>query len=152
MVLKKGRLAMATIRTLRRIAERMGWKSPSTVMRRHKLDGFPLYFDWTKRGLIWVTSDELIGEWERHKVEAAKYGPRIKTPWKWRRHRPSYQSYDWQLKKRTDNGTKLPSQTQGKGPPSVRARECPPPPRRLDPAPAPKNCTCGTPVDCHAHD
>ena len=50
---------MAQYRTLRVIAERMGW-GPATVLRRHKLDDFPLYLDWTKRGLIWVTSDELI--------------------------------------------------------------------------------------------
>ena len=59
---------MAQIKTLRKIGERMGW-SPAKVLRRHKLDNFPLYLDWTKRGLIWVTSDALIEEWERRKVQ-----------------------------------------------------------------------------------
>ena len=31
---------MAQIKTVRKIAERMGW-SPAKVLRRHKLDDFP---------------------------------------------------------------------------------------------------------------
>ena len=68
---------MAQIKTLRKIAERMGW-SPSTVLRRHKLDDFPLYQDWTKRGPIWVSSDDLILKWEERKVQMSQ-GARLRS-------------------------------------------------------------------------
>ena len=95
---------MAEYRTLREIATRMRW-SPSTILRRHKLDDFPLYLDWTKRGLIWVTSDDLIFKWEERKVQMCQ-GARLRQPPR-RRHKPTYQSYNWRLRdeNRTDNGT-----------------------------------------------
>src|SRR5215468_10936997 len=86
---------MAQIKTLRKIAERMGW-SPAKVLRRHKLDDFPLYQDWTKRGLIWVTSDELILQWEERKVRMSQ-GARLRNPPRPRR-KPSYQPYNWRLR------------------------------------------------------
>jgi hypothetical protein len=94
-------------RTLRAIGERMGW-APSTVLRRHKLDDFPLYPDWTVRGLIWVTSDDLISRWELRKVMMSQ-GARLKRPWK-QRHKPSYRSYNYRLrdKNRTHTGTVRP--------------------------------------------
>jgi hypothetical protein len=99
---------MAQYRTLREIAARMGW-APSTVLRRHKLDDFPIYPDWTARGLIWVTSDELIHRWELKKVMMS-HGARLKRPWKQRR-KPSYRSYNYRLrdKYRTGNETVRPS-------------------------------------------
>jgi hypothetical protein len=99
---------MAQYRTLRAIGERMGW-APSTVLRRHKLDDFPIYLDWTARGLIWVTSDELIHRWELRKVMMS-HGARLKRPWK-QRHKPSYRSYNYRLrdKYRTGNETVRPS-------------------------------------------
>jgi hypothetical protein len=36
----RGPTEMGQIKTLRKIAERMGW-SPAKVLRRHKLDDFP---------------------------------------------------------------------------------------------------------------
>jgi hypothetical protein len=78
---------MGQIKTLRKIAERMGW-SPAKVLRRHKLDDFPLYQDWTKRGLIWVTSDELILGWEGEKVRMNQ-GARLRPPPR-PRHKPTY--------------------------------------------------------------
>ena len=69
---------MAEYRTLREIATRMRW-SPSTVLRRHKLDDFPLYLDWTARGLIRVTSDDLIFKWEERKVQMCQ-GARLRPP------------------------------------------------------------------------
>jgi hypothetical protein len=102
---------MAQYRTLRVIGERMGW-APSTVLRRHKLDNFPLYLDFTVRGLIWVTSDELIHRWELQKVMMSRLA-RLKRPWK-QRHKPSYRSYNYRLrdKYRTGNGTVRPSPEQ----------------------------------------
>jgi hypothetical protein len=99
---------MAQYRTLRAIGERMGW-APSTVLRRHKLDDFPLYLDWTASGLIWVTSDELIHRWELQKVMMSRLA-RLKQPWK-QRHKPSYRSYNYRLrdKYRTGNETVRPS-------------------------------------------
>jgi hypothetical protein len=139
---------MAQYRTLRDIANRMRWKSPSTVLRRHKLDEFPLYLDWTTRGLIWVTSDALIEEWERGKVEMCK-GARLRYPrQRWRR--PAYRPYNWRLrgKNRTYNGTVRPPIVGGSGPGYARPLQSQPPA-----APAIKKpCTCGTPVDCQAHD
>jgi hypothetical protein len=109
---------MAQYRTLRSIGERMRW-SPSTVLRRHKLDDFPLYLDWTKRGLIWVTSDDLISRWELRKVMMS-HGARLKGPWK-QRHKPSYRSYNYRLrdKNRTGNGTVRPP-LEGESRPSLR--------------------------------
>jgi len=87
---------MAQYRTLREIANRMGWKSSSTVLRRHKLDDFPMYPDFGTHGLIWVTSDELIHVWESRKV-ALNQGARLKQPWKWR-HKEGYTPYNWKLR------------------------------------------------------
>ena len=86
---------MAQIKTLRKIGERMGW-SPAKVLRRHKLDNFPLYLDWTKRELIWVTSDALIEEWERRKVQMNQ-GARLRPPPR-PRHKPTYHPYNWRLR------------------------------------------------------
>jgi hypothetical protein len=99
---------MAQYRTLRAIGERMGW-APSTVLRRHKLDDFPIYPDWTAWGVIWVTSDELIHRWELKKVMMSQ-GARLKRPSKQRR-KPSYRSYNYRLrdKYRTGNETVRPS-------------------------------------------
>jgi hypothetical protein len=69
---------MAAYRTLRAIAKRMGWKSASTVLRRHNLDRFPLYPDLSKRSLIWATSDALIDLWEADKVKYS--GHRLRRP------------------------------------------------------------------------
>jgi hypothetical protein len=118
----------------------MGWKSPATVLRRHYLDQFPLYFDKTKRGLVWVTSDALIDLWE---TEKAKYsGHRLKTPWK-RRHKAGYQSYNWRLRgeNQTDNGTGAPLLPAKKAP-TIHER-----PQKLKT----KGCTCGTEIECTIH-
>ena len=170
---------MAQIKTLRKIAERMGW-SPSTVLRRHKLDDFPLYLDWTKRGLIWVTSDELILKWEERKVQMCQ-GARLRPPRR-RRHKPDYKPYNWRLRdgNRTDSGTVGP-QFRGENEQTVReeAQLGPTPAQReLDviapetpavvtkepragfpptppPHPAlsrPLDCTCGKATRCQAHD
>jgi hypothetical protein len=103
---------MAQIKTVRKIAERMGW-SPATVLRRHKLDNFPLYPDWTKRGLIWVTSDELILKWEEGKVRMS-HGARLREPPR-PRHKPTYRPYNWRLryKNETRNETVGPTRTDG---------------------------------------
>src|SRR5262249_49145839 len=109
---------MAQHRTLRKIAERMGW-GPATVLRRHKLDDFPLYQDWTKRGLIWVTSDELIVLWEAKKVQMCQ-GARLRNPPRPRR-KPSYQPYNWRLryKNETPNETVGPMPNAGESALSV---------------------------------
>ena len=100
---------MPVYKSLKKIAQRMDWKSPSTVLRRHKLDQFPLYEGWSKRGSIWVTSDALIENWERKKVEMCR-GARLKTPWKVR-HKPTYRRYTWRMRSenQTDNGTVGPA-------------------------------------------
>jgi len=136
------RINMAQYRTLREIANRMGWKSPSTVLRRHKLDDFPVYPDFGRRGLFWVTSDELIHAWEARKV-AMNQGARLKQPWKWK-HKESYQPYNWQLRK--DTGTKKPPDREGK---AASLREAN---KGLKVAAPKKQCTCGTPTLCIAHD
>jgi len=61
-----------------------------------------MYPDFGKRGLIWVTSDELIHIWESRKV-AMNQGARLKQPWKWR-HKEGYRPYNWKL--RIDTETK----------------------------------------------
>jgi hypothetical protein len=126
-------------RTLRAIGERMGW-APSTVLRRHKLDDFPIYLDWTARGLIWVTSDDLISRWELRKVMMSQMA-RLKRPWK-QRHKPSYRSYNYRLrdKNRTGNGTVRPS-IEGESRPSLRELT----PESTEP------CPCGVPSRCLVH-
>jgi hypothetical protein len=152
---------MAQIKTLRKIAERMGW-SPAKVLRRHKLDDFPLYPDWTKRGLIWVTSEELILEWEQNKVRMNQ-GARLRPP---PRHKPTYHPYNWRL--RYKNQT--PSRTIGPAPTWRKEGVCPreelpvqvesraeplpgPPmnqsaPQRRTGIQRPEGCVCGTGLDC----
>src|SRR5262249_17144637 len=177
---------MAQIKTLRVIAERMGW-GPATVLRRHKLDDFPLYQDWTKRGLIWVTSDELILMWEQLKVQMCR-GARLRNPPR-PRHKPTYQPYNWRLRYKNETY----SETVGSTP---NARESASPLHEEPPTkPAPslqeeldklgpverawvinheltpaqleelgiklpqtpktsitRKCTCGTEIECRAHD
>src|SRR5262245_19827909 len=171
---------MAQIKTLRKIAERMGW-SPSTVLRRHKLDDFPLYQDWTKRGPIWVSSDDLILKWEERKVQMSQ-GARLRPPPR-RRHKPDYKPYNWRLRdeNRTDNGTTVGPQFEEGNEQRLREEGLDRPmttePRRLDitlpetpvctkeprsglppttqPHQAlsrPLDCTCGTLTTCIAHD
>ena len=161
---------MAQIKTLRKIAERMGW-SPAKVLRRHKLDDFPLYPDWTKRGIIWVTSDELILEWEQKKVRMNQ-GARLRPPPR-PRHKPTYHPYNWHLryKNETPSRTIGPAPIEEKRPKPTRED----PPARVEsrpeasvteqrhppvnqPAPSrhsgiqrPEGCTCGTATACHAH-
>ena len=117
---------MAEYRTLREIATRMR-RCPSTILRRHKLDDFPLYLDWTARGLIWVTSDDLIFKWEERKVQMCQ-GARLRQPPR-RRHKPTYQSYNYRLrdKYRTDNGTVGPQfkEENEQTPYARHAHKCP---------------------------
>src|SRR5262245_61977020 len=171
---------MAQIKTLRKIAERMGW-SPSTVLRRHKLDDFPLYQDWTKRGPIWVSSDDLILKWEERKVQMSQ-GARLRPPPR-RRHKPDYKPYNWRLRdeNRTDNGTTVgpqfeegneqrireaahfgPTPAQLENLPEIPKSDVIPPGPTVDvgrpptqPYPAltlNPSCTCGTLTTCIAHD
>lgn len=109
---------MAQHRTLRKIGKRMEW-SPATVLRRHKLDDFPLYLDWTKRGLIWVTSDELIFKWEEGKVQMS-HGARLRQPPR-PRHKPTYKPYNWRLryKNETLNETVVPTRIEGESRPPL---------------------------------
>ena len=107
-----------------------------------------MYPDWTKRGLIWVSSDELIQEWERRKV-AVNVGARIKLPWKWRRHRPDYNPYNWQLKKRTDTET-LAVPNKGENPLATR-EAAPADAKFIENDTQPAKCTCGTATPCTAH-
>ena len=133
---------MAQYRTLRVIAERMGW-GPATVLRRHKLDDFPLYLDWTKRGLIWVTSDELILQWEERKVRMCQ-GARLRNPPRPRR-KPTYQPYNWRLryKNETLNETVGAMRNPREKAPSVHEDS---PPQSLAP-----DCPCGIPSRCKVH-
>jgi hypothetical protein len=161
-------MLMAQYRTLRAIGERMAW-APSTVLRRHKLDDFPLYPDLTVRGLIWVTSDDLISRWELRKVMMS-HGARLKGPWK-QRHKPTYRSYNYRLrdKNRTHTGTVRPP-LEGESRPSLREElakltpaeqawiiryELTPAQKeelgiKLSDAAIPEACTCATPTPCAA--
>lgn len=106
---------MAQYRGLREIAQRMRFKSPATVLRRHKMDQFPMYPDYTQRGRIWVTTDVLIEEWEQKKAELNQ-GMRLRhPPWK-RRHKPSYRPYNYRLRSENRTGieTAYPKIRQGK--------------------------------------
>ena len=125
---------MAQIKTLRKIAERMGW-SPAKVLRRHKLDDFPLYPDWTKRGLIWVTSDELILVWEQNKVQMNQ-GARLRPPPR-PRQKPTYHPYNWRLRYKNET----PGRTIGG--PQIEGEK--PEPTREGP------CPCGVPDRCLVH-
>jgi hypothetical protein len=162
---------MAQIKTLRKIAERMGW-SPAKVLRRHKLDDFPLYPDWTNRGQIWVTSDELILAWDQNKVRMNQ-GARLRPPPR-PRHKPTYHPYSYRLRYKNET----PSRTiggppiEGKGreptreepPARVEVRREPsvsqlpgppvnqPAPRRQSGIQRPEGCVCGSGLDCQAHD
>jgi hypothetical protein len=162
---------MAQIKTLRKIGERMGW-SPAKVLRRHKLDDFPLYPDWTKRGIIWVTSDELILEWEQNKVRMNQ-GARLRPPPRPRR-KPTYHPYNWRLryKNETPSGTiggalieeKRPEPTREEPPATVEGRRelsvsrlpgppvNQPAPRRQSGIQRIEGCVCGTGLACQAHD
>src|SRR5215467_9405510 len=133
---------MAQHRTLRKIAERMGW-GPAKVLRRHKLDDFPLYQDWTKRGLIWVTSDELIHSWEQLKVSMCQ-GARLRNPPRPRR-KPTYHPYNWRLryKNETPNETVGSTQNPRENAPGVHEES---PPHPSTPA-----CPCGIPSRCKVH-
>jgi hypothetical protein len=171
---------MPEYRTLREIAKRMRW-SPSKVLRRHKLDEFPLYLDWTARGLIWVTSDALIDEWERRKVQMNQ-GARLKRPWKWR-HKPTYQPYNWRLRYKNETHSETRKQSAGQfedkteqTPYARHAHKCPTvceEPVKLGPTPAQREelgdgfpkvsempaasqaskepCPCGVPSRCLVH-
>ncbi len=101
---------MAQFRGLREISQRMRWKSPATVLRRHKMDQFPLYPDWTQRGRIWVISDALIEEWERKKAELNQ-GMRLRHPPWQRRHKPSYKPYNWRLRSKNQTRTETADPT-----------------------------------------
>jgi len=120
----------------------MGW-GPATVLRRHKLDDFPLYQDWTKRGLIWVTSDELIVLWEAKKVQMCQ-GARLRNPPR-PRHKSTYQPYNWRLryKNETSNETVGSMRNQRESAPSLHE----------DPQPEPSTpyCPCGIPSCCKVH-
>ena len=133
---------MAQIKTLRKIAERMGW-SPAKVLRRHKLDDFPLYLDWTKRGLIWVTSDELIHLWEQMKVNMCQ-GARLRNPPR-PRHKPTYQPYNWRLryKNETLNETVGPTQNPRENAPGVHEDSAV--------QSSTPDCPCGIPSRCKVH-
>jgi hypothetical protein len=157
---------MAQIKTLRKIAERMGW-SPAKVLRRHKLDDFPLYPDWTKRGQIWVTSDELVLEWEQNKVRMNQ-GARLRPPPR-PRHKPTYHPYNYRLRYKYET----PSRTIGPAPIEKKRVDLPreePPVQvesRSEPLPGPpinqpaprqqsgiqriENCVCSTGLNCDAH-
>jgi len=161
---------MAQIKTLRKIAERMGW-SPAKVLRRHKLDDFPLYPDWTKRGPVWVTSDELILEWEQNKVRMNQ-GARLRPPPR-PRHKPTYHPYNYRLryKYETPSRTIGPASIEGKNEQSLREElparvesrpvpsvTKPPGPPVSPPTPGrrmgiqrPEGCVCGTGLNCDAH-
>jgi hypothetical protein len=156
---------MAQIKTLRKIAERMGW-SPAKVLRRHKLDDFPLYGDWTKRGQIWVTSDELILQWEQNKVRMNQ-GARLRPPPR-PRHKPTYHPYNWRLryKNETPSRTIGPAYSEGEKPkptreeisrpdPTTTALPGPPvnqpAPRRQSGFQRIEGCVCGTGLNCDAH-
>lgn len=80
---------MAEYRTLRRISKRMGWRSPNTPLRRNKFDDFPMYPVPTSTGLIWCTSDFLIGMWEQRKAEMSR-GIRLRVPYKHKKPRHPY--------------------------------------------------------------
>jgi hypothetical protein len=158
---------MAQYRGLTEIKERMRWKSKSTPLRRHLLDDFPVYREWTKRGLIWVTSDELIVLWEQSKVQMDQ-GSRLKRPRRPRR-KPDYKPYNWRLryKNRTPTGTIGPAPIEEKRvdlpreelPVQIESRREPlPGPPVNQPTPStrtgmqrPEGCVCGTGLDCDAH-
>jgi len=95
---------MAGYKTLRVIARRLSWKSPATVLRRHKMDQFPMYPDYTQRGQIWVTTDALIEEWEQKKAELNQ-GMRLRHPPYERRHNPPYRPYNYRLRNKNRTGT-----------------------------------------------
>ena len=153
---------MAEYRTLREIATRMR-RCPSTILRRHKLDDFPLYLDWTARGLIWVTSDDLIFKWEERKVQMCQ-GARLRQPPR-RRHKPTYQSYNYRLrdKYRTDNGTVGPQFEGGDEKATREAAQFGPTPAQREelgvkvgemPAASQASkepCPCGVPSRCLIH-
>jgi hypothetical protein len=148
---------MAQIKTLRKIAERMGW-SPAKVLRRHKLDDFPLYGDWTKRGAIWVTSDELIQAWEQNKVRMNQ-GARLRPPPR-PRHKPTYHPYNWRLRYKNET----PSRTIGPPPVEEKRHQSlhetsrtgplvnPVLPRRQSGIKRIEGCVCGTGLTCTVHD
>src|SRR5262245_38519953 len=133
---------MAQIKTLRKIAERMGW-GPATVLRRHKLDDFPLYPDWTKRGLIWVTSDELILMWEQLKVQMCRGARLRKRPRP--RLKPTYQPYHCRVryKNETYNETVGSTRNRRENAPGVHEDS------RLQPSTP--DCHCGIPSRCKVH-
>jgi len=163
---------MAYHRTLRAIAQRMGWKSATTVLRRRDYEAFPIFRDFTRQGAVWTISDEMIAAWELAKATVDARNRRIKRPWTRkpsakkgtpigtrrapaaRKQRPSLHEgiakltpaeQAWIFKNEL-----TPAQREELG---VKVGEMPPtskPP--APPAPVKKVCTCGTPVDCTAHD
>src|ERR1044072_5201753 len=120
---------MATYRTLRTIARRMGWKSPTTVLRRREYEAFPIFRDFTRHGGVYAISDELITAWELAKANVER-DMRIKRPWKRTGH----------SKKETAIGTARRTPLPGIAPGYTRARVQSQP----SPAPAEKPCFCGT--------
>ena len=97
-------------RGLREIAERMRWKSPATVLRRHKMDQFPMYSQPTQRGPVWVTSDLLIEDFERKKADLNQ-GMRLRHPPYKRRHKPTYKPYNYRLRNQNRIGTETADPT-----------------------------------------
>jgi len=86
---------MGEYRTLRTISRRMNWLSPATAYRRHKFDSFPLWPDFTRRGLVWRTNDSLIEMWEAKKVKLSQ-GLRLKKPYK---HKNPHRRYFWRIRR-----------------------------------------------------
>jgi hypothetical protein len=150
---------MAEYRTVREIANRMRW-SPAKVLRRHKLDDFPLYQEWTKRGPIWATSDELILLWEQNKVQMSQ-GARLRPPPR-PRHKSTYHPYNWRLryKNETPSRTIGPTPVEEKSPqltheePTAKVESRPeplPPTRVIQGIQRIEGCVCGTGLNCAAH-
>ena len=141
---------MAQYKTLRAISRRMNWRSPATAFRRHKFDSFPLWPDFTRRGLVWRTNDDLIEMWEAEKVRLAQ-GLRLKKPYK---HKNPHRRYFWRIRRELVKEKETHIETGDAA--LSRGKKSAPCERPLEGIRAGKSlsgdCTCGTRIPCTAHD
>jgi len=67
---------MASYFGTRHIAQRMGWRSPTTPINKHERrddpNPFPMFLWPRGRNWVWHTSDELIFLWEKREAELSR--------------------------------------------------------------------------------
>ena len=160
---------MAIIFGTRSLAQRLGYRSPQSVINRHEkrneVNPLPMYPRFKGRNWVWCSDDALLVEWQRREAELSRNCRIVRARMPRRKHRKTLQEgfadgrKEWTF--RAFSG--------GKETEPIRASDLPPPPDRRPEQPARSlsteglqgggsptspiacGCTCGTAVPCAAH-